>query len=98
MEVIKRGITPDCIDIQVEDWSVSYSHIYDKKDVLAAYPDDVRGVYPRIRIAFQFDNSDEAAKAFESLASGDKKIVDFEKYCTNSEIDYVKKYFDYMRK
>lgn len=98
MEVIKRGITPDCIDIQVEDWSMHYPKIYGKSDVLATYPEDVRGVHPSIRIAFQFKNSDESMKAFESLASGDKKIVDFEKYCTNSEIDYVKKYFDYMRK
>lgn len=73
MKILRKGITPDGIEIQIEDWSEDYSFC-SYGSYLAAYPKK----YIRIRSWFEFNNHQEAVNAFESLIAGEKTIFDFD--------------------
>lgn len=73
MKILKKGVTPDGIEIQIEDWSEDYS-FFTYGSYLAAYPKK----YIRIRSWFEFSNHQDAVNAFESLMTGEKNILDYE--------------------
>lgn len=91
MFVIEKGITPDGISIQIEDWSESYPNTYKKNATIGFYPvavhDIIREDYPhwtpypkrgaRFRADLEFDSEAEAKAAFESLKSGEKTYMDY---------------------
>lgn len=88
MKVIKRGVTPDGVKIQIEDWSENYNFC-NKNDTLAGYPIakktlDNPSHYPELnrpfRVSFDLGDSEKAEIAFNDLISGKKVLRDFIDY------------------
>lgn len=92
MEIIKKGITPENIDIQLENWSKDYPTIYKGATVIAAYPTSKLSVphyinnhfthdYPKrgekFRLSITFPTSKEAQAAYENLILGATKLSDY---------------------
>ena len=73
MKILRKGTTPDGIEIQIEDWSEDYSFC-SYGSYLAAY----HKKYIRIRSWLEFSNHQDAVNTFESLMSGEKNIFDYE--------------------
>ena len=100
MKVIERGIMPDGTGIQIENWQDSYPNSHTLNDTLASYPTAQRtnkrnspfgAVWGQsFRLAFRFKSEEQARKAFEQLANGEKTLKDFAKYAEpNSDIDCI---------
>lgn len=83
-KITKKSTMPDGTKIQIEDWIPVYPGLA-KPYVLATYPVSkfsLRGAFsPKegrvFRCAFDFSSMSEAEKAFDSLANGSAKLIDF---------------------
>lgn len=65
MKILKKAITPDGVEIQIEDWSDTYS-FYPYGSLIGAYPKKIL----RVRAECQFKNHLEALKTFDDLVIG----------------------------
>jgi len=80
MEVIKRGKTPDGVDIQIEDWNGRFD--------IGAYPIAKNAKKPwidsgeRFRLTLSGFNEDEVGAVFDKLVSGEITLVDLRRYLT----------------
>ena len=85
MEVIKRGKTPDGVDIQIENWNGSFD--------IGAYPIAKNAKKPwidsgeRFRLTLSGFNGDEVKWAFNGLVSGEIKLSELEDYYWNRTED-----------
>lgn len=94
MKVIKRGRTPQGVDIQIEDWHESYSFM-PISSTLAAYPVSKRtylGAWaPKageiFRLSFNLKNAFEAQEAFEKLRNGSSSLIDYKDYMSRREYE-----------
>ena len=74
MKVLMKGVTPDGVHIQIEDWSESYNcHNYG--DLIAAYP-KIRGISARAE--YQVESNGTAQRIFRRLEKGEAKLTDFD--------------------
>lgn len=71
MKILKKAITPDGINIQLEDWSKDFN-IYPYASMIAAYPRK----YMRRRAEAEFQDHQTALSAFENLQSGNISVFD----------------------
>jgi len=85
MEVIKRGKTPDGVDIQIEDWNGRFD--------IGAYPIAKNAKKPwidsgeRFRLTLSGFNEDEAKWVFDKLVSGEMTLADLNGYFWNHTED-----------
>ena len=92
MEIIKKGITPENINIQLENWGKDYPTIYKDANVIAAYPISKLSVphyinnyfigdYPKrgekFRLSITFPTTKEAQAAYENLILGKTKLSNY---------------------
>lgn len=73
-ESITKGQMPDGTEVQIEEWSETYS-FYAYGSLVAAYPKNRYG--EKVRASKIFVTAEEAAKAFNALKNGDKALADF---------------------
>lgn len=74
MKVLMKGVTPDGVHIQIEDWSESYNcHNYG--DLIAAYP-KIRGISERAE--YQVECNGTAQRIFRRLEKGEAQLTDFD--------------------
>lgn len=95
MKVIKKGKINNNIDIQIEDWNESYS-FYAKCSTLVVYPTaikDEQSTRPfkvksgeKFRLAFNFANSKQCEKAFNSLINNITELKYYSYYTTQKEL------------
>lgn len=91
MFIIKKGITPSGVNIQIENWQDLYPNLHTENDTIGFYPkamnDIYRDDYPHwppypkrnetFRAALKFDNEKEAKKVFDLLQSGEKTYMHY---------------------
>lgn len=65
MKILKKAVTPDGVNIQLEDWSEDYN-IYSYGSLIGAYPRKIM----RVRAECQCENHSEALKIFNDLVIG----------------------------
>lgn len=83
MKVLQTGIMPNGTHIQIEEWHENYSFM-PYGSTIASYPKSKvshEGNYaPKgnqiYRFAFNFESEQETKDIFNSLLSGEKKLVD----------------------
>ena len=74
MKVLMKGVTPDGVHIQIEDWSESYN-CYNYGDLIAAYP-KIRGLSERAE--YQVGSNGTAQRIFRRLEKGEAQLTDFD--------------------
>lgn len=83
MKIIKKAEMPDGTVVQIEDWSKDYPKVYPQSSCIGCYPlakgTDGRWIKSgkTFRLALEFGSQDETEKAFSSLRSGAKTLLDF---------------------
>ena len=87
MVILKKGITKNGVDIQIEDWSKDYPKTFAYGTTIVLYPTAKRSVmngvfeYPkmneRFRLSFDAKDNYEANEIFKNLVSGEKQIFDY---------------------
>ena len=70
MKVLMKGVTPDGVRIQIEDWNMDYS-FRRHGDIIAAFP-KIREKEERVQ--FNTDSCLAAFTLFEMLRSGEVKL------------------------
>ena len=75
MKVLKKGVTPDGIHIQIEDWSETYGNCHVYGDMVAAYP-KIHGISERAEC--QAENNGKAQRIFQRLKNGDAVLTEFD--------------------
>lgn len=73
MKILKKAVTPDGVEIQVEDWSEDFS-IFTFGSTIAAYPKK----YMRRRAQLELLDNQTAVTVFEELESGNKSVLEFD--------------------
>lgn len=74
IRVLKRGMTPDLIEIQIEDWSKDYSFMpYGR--TIAIYPKNRYN--KKFRAEEDFKRHEEAERVFKNLVLGINTLADF---------------------
>jgi hypothetical protein len=90
MKVLKKGITPNGIPIQIEEWQENYSFL-PYGGTLVSYPKSKmshEGAFsPKgnevYRFQFDFKSEEETETAFNDLLTGNKILSDFRKNMYN---------------
>lgn len=96
MRVVKRGIMPDGVKIQIEDWSEDYTFL-NPSATLAGYPIAKKTLpskntwsYPEVyrpfRVSFEFADSEITEKVFNDLINGKKTLQDLKEYTSRPEL------------
>jgi hypothetical protein len=86
MKIIKKSEMPDGTRIQIEDWSKDYPRIYPTSSCIGCYPiakvSDEKWIKSgkTFRVALDFESLEETEKAFNSLRSGTRNIIDFKSH------------------
>lgn len=98
MKVLERAMTPNGIDVQIEDWSQDYS-FHKFGDVVATYPKAThtstdKFEYPKFkeefRLEFNCKNNTQAQEVFNNLKNGTKTLLDY------SNLVLEKKYLEFI--
>jgi len=84
MKILKKGITKENYNIQVEDWNENYNFI-SYGSTLAAYKKSkvsIKGSFtPKenqiYRFQFNFNSMQETEKAYNNLMKGNKSITEY---------------------
>ena len=96
MRIVKKGVMPNGIRMQLEDWSEDYpffapvAHI--AAYLVARESRDREGVwrYPErgkpFRLSFYFGMDKSAELAFLALQDGEKALTDFSEYVDDKEL------------
>ena len=85
--VLRKGVTPNGTEIQLENWHDTYS-FRPVNSTIGAYPIAKEscpsiwaGEYPRkgesFRCFFEFDNESDALEAYNNLICGYKQLTDY---------------------
>lgn len=94
MRVIKKGVMPDGVKIQIEDWSEDYD-FHTESDTLAGYPIAKKTLntplqYPELyrpfRVSFNLGNRKKTETAFNDLINGNKSLRDFIEYIDDPKL------------
>lgn len=92
MKILTKGIMPNGIPIQIEDWSSDYSFA-PYGDTLGSYPKS-KVSHPgsfspkgneTFRCSFKFASFDEVKEAFNALLNGEKSLSDFKEHLYQKE-------------
>jgi len=75
MKVLMKGVTPEGVHIQIEDWSENYENCHVYGDLIAAYP-KIRGISERAE--YQVGSNGTAQRIFRRLETGEAKLTDFD--------------------
>lgn len=71
MKILKKAVTPDGINIQLEDWSEDFTHCA-YGATIAAYPKK----YMRRRAEVELSDHHNALSVFEALLNGNSSILE----------------------
>jgi hypothetical protein len=102
MTVLLKGVTPDGMKLQIEDWSEDYPNIYKKSATIGFYPMCKTSIhredkphfpaYPErnktFRASLNFNNETEAKEAFLLMCGGSKNFL---AYMNNYDENVVSK-------
>ncbi len=99
MKIIRKGTTPNGIDLQIEDWSEDYTSCK-KNATIGFYPKAQESIYredyphwtpyPKrgetFRASLKFETESEALEAFVFLENGCRSFMD---YIDNYEVNVI---------
>lgn len=71
MKILQKAVTPDGIEIRLEDWNEDYA-FYPYGSTIAAYPKK----YMRRRAEANFPDHKQALSTFEDLQNGNTHVLD----------------------
>ncbi|MBK5077745.1 hypothetical protein IL308_13535 [Lactococcus lactis] len=86
MKIIKKAEMPDGTRIQIEDWNKDYPRFYPTSSIIGCYPiakiSDKKWIKSgkTFRLALDFESPEETERAFNSLCSGTRNIIDFKNH------------------
>lgn len=94
MQILEKGITPNNINIQIEDWSKDYSFM-PYGATIGTYPiskQSLQGSFsPKLGRSFRFQlvfkNHEQVQQAYKQLLSGEKVLNDFKEYHSGRKED-----------
>lgn len=97
MKVLERAITPNGVNIQIEDWSQNYS-FFKFGNIVATYPKATQtasnGYYPKFketfRLEFWCENCIQTKEIFEALKNGTKTLKDYASFIRDIQyLDFI---------
>ena len=86
MKILEKGLMPNEVSIQIEDWSKDYSFM-SYGSTIAAYPKSKQtlegsfspNVNEKFRFQLEFNNYEEAQEAYYQLINGKSGLINYVK-------------------